>query len=373
MIWDRIIGQTEVVAQLRVAVDKGTVSHAFLFWGPPGAGKKRAAKILAAALNCPKRGCGSCIDCQKIFEEIHPDVYQISPEGSTITIDQIRFLQDLTNLKLSEGRAKVFILEEVDCMRREAANAFLKTLEEPPPSTFFILIASQLDDMLPTIISRCQNIRFRPISMDQIKSLMVKEKGIEDKEAELISKISGGIVERAFSLVESEEAKGQRELLLSILYGLNQVNIVKLLDSATLLISKIRDPLSSIKERQEEELKEALEFAVSSPHATYIKKRYTMLHKRELSRREQNVLNEIFSYCSSWYADILLLKQGLEEKFVQNIDYLEILRKRSNFLKEESVLEALDIISHIREMVQRNVNPQLALETMLIQLQNLEL
>lgn len=371
MIWDEIIGQPEVIARLRAAVEGKEASHAFVFWGPEGVGKRKAARVFAAALNCAEGVCGLCLSCKKVLGGIHPDVHEVEPEGNFITIDQVRSVQHWAHLKPSEGRAKVFVVDEADRMNTPAANAFLKTLEEPPAACFFVLITSQLENMLPTVISRCQPVRFNAISTRGMKEFLMKEKGLGAEIADMVSRASGGVLEYALALAESEETREKRKLVLSLLARIDQKDAAELLEQAQEIVSAIQGPLSELKENQEEELGELVELAISSTHATHLRKIYTQHYKREATRKENKEMQRIFDLFSSWYADLLSLKQGLDEKSVVNLDYLKELRAKSQALEEAKILKSIDVIRHGREMMGRNVHSLLVVETVLLRLADL--
>jgi DNA polymerase III delta' subunit len=166
--WTDLIGQDRVIARLRAAIAQDRVHHAYLFTGGAGAGKRRAAQVLAAALNCltrPGEGCAECEACAKIEQGIHPDVVTLEREGPSqqVPIETIRReVVARVGLPPHEARVRVFVIEEATALALPSANALLKTLEEPPPRTMFVLATTSPDLLLPTIRSRCQRIVFGP-------------------------------------------------------------------------------------------------------------------------------------------------------------------------------------------------------------------
>ncbi len=165
-IWEALAGQDRVVATLQRAIARGRVPHALLFSGPPGAPLVDAALALASALNCqmaPGAGCGECVSCAKIAQGIHPDVVTLVREGAAniVPIESVRS-QVIARVALPphEAEVRVFVVEEATAMAPPAANALLKTLEEPPPRTLFVLCTTAPEQLLPTIRSRCQRVRF---------------------------------------------------------------------------------------------------------------------------------------------------------------------------------------------------------------------
>jgi DNA polymerase III delta' subunit len=171
-ILSHIRGQPRALAILRQAMAMNRVAHAYLFCGPAGCGKHTTGLALAAALNCeraPGEGCGACGPCEKIAAGIHPDVRTLERQGAsqTIPIETIR-TQVIPVLALPphEGRARVFLIEEAGSLQGASANALLKTLEEPPPRTHFVLATTSPQKLLPTIRSRCQRINFAALPTD---------------------------------------------------------------------------------------------------------------------------------------------------------------------------------------------------------------
>ena len=164
--WQTLVGQDRVVALLRRAIERGRVPHALLLSGPPGAPLVDAAIALACALNCTVsrgEGCGVCDACSKIVQGIHPDVVTLVREGAAniVPIERVRE-QVIARIALPphEADTRVFVVEEATAMAPPAANALLKTLEEPPPRTLFVLCTTAPEQLLPTIRSRCQRVRF---------------------------------------------------------------------------------------------------------------------------------------------------------------------------------------------------------------------
>ena len=166
--FDSIIDQERPIRILLSLLFHGTIPHALLFTGIEGVGKKTAAVALAMACNCRRpvavEPCGECAACRKIAAGAHPDILRVSPAGAMIKIDQIRELCQVLTMKPYEARVRVVIIADAHTLNPAAGNALLKMLEEPPARTVLILTAPQTGDLLPTIVSRCQHIRFKPIA-----------------------------------------------------------------------------------------------------------------------------------------------------------------------------------------------------------------
>ena len=172
-----IRGQDRAIAVLRAALGKGRLHHALLFAGPPGAGKRTTALALAAAINCevaPGEGCGTCSTCTRIADGFHPDVITLAREGAAqiVPIETVR-AQVIAAVALAphEARERVFLIDEANSLQPAAANALLKTLEEPPARTRFVLMTLAPDQLLPTIRSRCQRVGFAPLAADARRAI----------------------------------------------------------------------------------------------------------------------------------------------------------------------------------------------------------
>ncbi len=221
MPFAEIVGQGRAVAQLRGAWGAGRLPQAYCFSGPEGVGKRTTALVLAQALNClaPLAGaaggdaCGACLPCRKIRAGQHPDVTLVEPlEKSVIGIDQVRELTARASLRPYEGRAKVWILDPADLLQEPAANALLKTLEEPAGATLFILVTARASALLPTIRSRCQSVRFELLPEAALQELLVRE-GRSPDAARVAAALAGGSAPRALALeVEAERQRRGRTL-----------------------------------------------------------------------------------------------------------------------------------------------------------------
>ena len=194
MSFGDIKGHDRVISFLKSAIENNRVAHAYLFLGPQGIGKRLTAFGFAEALNGVKDAAS------------HPDVFLVKPEkGKTeIGIDAVREVIRRSSLKPYEAKFKVFIIDGADSMTAEAANAFLKTLEEPPQDTVLVLIAQNANAILPTILSRLQVIRFFPIGTIEVKDILMKDYGMEAAEAEVLSRISSGRLGNALKLRDED-------------------------------------------------------------------------------------------------------------------------------------------------------------------------
>lgn len=209
--FDEVAGEQDIVKTIKASLSTNKMSHAYLFAGPRGLGKTTIARLIAKGVNCLKNGvtdapCNECENCIAITEGNFMDMVEIDA-ASNRGIDEIRDLKDKINYKPSKGRKKVYIIDEVHMLTKEAFNALLKTLEEPPEHVIFILATTEPEKIIPTIISRCQRYDFRTFSInDMVARLQYisKEEKIEisDKGLEMIFEASGGSMRDAVSILE---------------------------------------------------------------------------------------------------------------------------------------------------------------------------
>jgi DNA polymerase-3 subunit delta' len=209
--FESIIDQDLPVRVLKTFLKNGTFPHALLFTGIQGVGRESAALTFAMGCNCEGGGfnssrpeseipCGLCKPCRKIQAGNHPDIIRVKPSGPFIKIDQIRALCQVLAMKPYEARNRVVIVTDAQTMNPAAGNAFLKMLEEPPLKTLLILVATQPSDLLPTIVSRCQQLRFKPISSKRLQSVLVDGHGFDPGDAAVIATMAGGSLTRALRM-----------------------------------------------------------------------------------------------------------------------------------------------------------------------------
>jgi DNA polymerase-3 subunit delta' len=237
---DSIVGQARAVEILGAALAAGKVHHAFLFEGPAGVGKATSARALAMALNCDERaprGCGRCDACTKIEHGTHPDLVAVdmTPKGLT---ERMRDLIGLVGFRPHEGRARVVLLDPAEHLtgalgdRPEAANVLLKTLEEPPTDTHFVLVTAEPRRLPATVRSRCQRIRFRPLDEPLIERWLVDERGLDAAVARASAARAGGSLGRALALASDEDAGRATETVRGLVEAVGRGEARALFDAA---------------------------------------------------------------------------------------------------------------------------------------------
>ncbi len=235
MSFASIKGHERPVAILERALANNTLAHAYLFSGDEGIGKKLTAFALASAVNCPNRGpeggCGACPSCRKTASGGHPDVHLLAPDGQEIKIDQIRQIQEDLALKPYEGTKKTLIVDFAESMNQSSSNAFLKTLEEPPGDALIILITSMPQSLLPTIRSRCQEIRFQPLPRGTLAQVLMNERGLSEGDAWFLAALARGSISRGLAMDVVQE-KAEREQFLSLWNDIGRMRTSEVLDLA---------------------------------------------------------------------------------------------------------------------------------------------
>jgi len=358
--WDDLVGQGRAVDFLKRAAESGRVSHAYLFVGPPGSGKKTAARAFACALYCQDAGCGACPTCHRIRRGSHPDVHVVSPEGAaTYLVPQVRDVIHDTNLAPIEGPLKVYIIEDADLFNDASANAFLKTLEEPPGDVVVILLAHALDSVLPTIASRCQIVRFRRLDSETAAQLLGERTAAGRTEALAALAAAGGVVSRARDFLASPARRAARGVILRALKDLPVLDDLDVLEMARELLAAVRAPLDDVRESQAAETLQREEFLGKGST-----KQLEDRHKRELTAREREGIAEVLNVAESWLRDCLVLSQGLAD-LVVNCDALDAMEEVAAVITPAAAATALGAVNIARTRISYNVSPQLAIEAML--------
>ena len=359
-VFDDMVGQDRVADFLRVATEADAVGHAYLFVGPPGSGKATAARALACAVLCGDGGCGVCSVCHRVKRGGHPDVHVMRPEGSAgYLAEQVRDIIRDVNLSPVEGPRKVYLFSDADLFNDSSANAFLKTLEEPPDDVVIVLMAHSFDAVLPTIVSRCQVVRFRRIPTSEAVSLLVSETGAETDEAAGALAAAGGVVARARDFLTSPPRREARALILRVLGGLACADDAEVLRFAKELLGAVKAPLEDVKAAQAAEALEQSDFLGRG--AT---KALEERQKRELTAREREGIGEVLNVAESWLRDCLVVSQGVGDLAV-NTDAAESVGEMAARITPAGAARALEAANVARRRISYNVSPQLAIEAML--------
>jgi len=328
-----VIGQDRALELLRRSLDNGRLAHAYLFTGPPHVGKMTLAVNLAQALNCEKenRPCGECQPCLRTAAGNHPDVQIIGrPSGADagdggskkeIGIAQIRELQHSAALQPYEGKYRAYIIDGAEYLNEESANCLLKTLEEPPPTVLFILLAVQENRLLPTIVSRCQRVELFPLPASVIEKALVAHWQAAPEKARLLSRLCRGGIGWAVSALRDE----------SLLEARSQ-NLDRLLELTG----------ASLQQR--------FSFAASLA-AQYGKNR--------------NAVEETLNLWLEWWRDVLLVREDCSQ-FVTNIDREAGLRSYAECYDLIDIRGFMEAVRAALQQLEQNANSRLVLEVLML-------
>lgn len=359
-IFDGIFGQPRVREFLRASIASGRVSHAYLFTGPAGSNKTAAAYAFAQAILCKDHGCRTCDDCRRIERRKHPDVHFYTPEGAQgYLIEQIREIVSGVSLAPIRAKGKVYILDRVDLLGVSAANAFLKTLEEPVEGVTFILLGRTREAVLPTIVSRCQVVPFRHIPAREAAGILSQKTGVTPEQARIAIEACNGSITRAMTFAKSAERAEFRARIMEVLSNLSLSDERDVLEYAAELIERAKAPLDNVRTQQSEELAESADFLTKTAL-----KQIELRHKRALSMATRESLNQTTSIIRSWLRDVLMIVSGTPDLIV-NIDQREVLQRVAQKVTPASIMSALREAYKTDETLSYNVSPETCLDVLL--------
>ncbi len=361
-LFAEIVGQKMAVSILKRALDQGA-SHAYLFYGPPGVGKSQAALAFAAGLACPDKGCAECTNCQRVLSGLHPDVEVVAPEGNFIRKEEIVDINLHAVYRPYEACAKVYIFLEAESLNEQAANAFLKTLEEPPGHVHFLLVTDRPERMQPTIVSRCQPVAFSPVPLPVLTSDLIEHHGLDQESAGLLARVSGGNLTHARELATLESARRQRDELLDLardLPGLGLLDTEIALDG---LMATLEARAGERVGELESELARALEWAGDARTKSWLKKRHEDRVKRQQRRLVTSGLHLATRTLACWYRDLALVASGAEEG-VLNQDRLGELRNLASPGRALAYSVAVEAAGKAQQRLRYNVDARCAIGDM---------
>jgi DNA polymerase-3 subunit delta' len=333
-----IVGHRRVVSLLARAVARDTLPPALLLAGPAGIGKRRAAVALAEAINClqpqsagelERDACGECASCRRIARGVHADVVLIEPgETGTIKIEQVRDVIDRAGYRPFEGRRRVVIVDEADALVPAAQNALLKTLEEPPAASIFVLVSSLPDALLPTVRSRCPRLRFGPLSVGEIAEALMRDHGYAESDARAAAADADGSISRALA-AESADLADARE------------SARQLLEQT----SRVADPARR------------LEFARNLAPAT-----------KGTSASEREQLAACLRALGSLLRDVGVLAIGGDRGILANADLAPQLEALTRTYDRERSTRAYVAVDQALVALERNASPKIVADWLVLQL-----
>ena len=369
MLWDDVVGHGAIKRSLENAVEQGRVNHAYIFSGPSGVGKFMTARAFAAAMLCPEGGCGECNVCRRVVEEKHPDVLVVRPAGKNIPVETIRALRLDAFRKPAESDRKVYIIKNADRMWDEGASTLLKVLEEPPGNTVFVLISANPEGMLPTIRSRCQQINFSLVPAVELREYLIERKGVSSEKAELVVRLTGGVLGRALDWCDDPSRLSRRDSVLRMARSLKQADINQALEMAQELYREVRGPAEELASVYQERKKELADGALDDDTVRRLSKALDEECKREQLKEEIRGTKEILSTLAWWYRDILIFEEGGDSRLIVNVDLVEDISNEAEANPAQKVIGCIELLRNAMRAVEQNVPVQLNLESALLGIQ----
>lgn len=370
-VWEPLEA-SRVVSGLARQIASGEIAHAWLLLGPSGSGKRPTSVAMAAAIQCPEQpgvGCGKCSTCLRVLRHRHPDVHHVVPEGPLIPVDMIResVIPEAARSPF-EATKKVFIIEEAERMNPAAQNALLKTLEEPPGDTVFILISDREEELLETISSRCRVVRLEAVPEQRIVELLARQ-GVSEEAALIAARVSDGDLERALAVATDDATGSRRSLWLSIPHRLSSP--VEALDAAAEILQEVKSGVGDLDVAQKAEAQELADILGERRGTAAARNALAKKHKREQKRREEELLGEALQTIGSFYRDVLAIRTGGVEA-VANIDIMDDLEAWAKAdVSAAALLRAAERCVETRASFVSNANPTLAMEATLVEVGHL--
>ncbi|MEU2240596.1 DNA polymerase III subunit delta' [Streptomyces sp. NPDC018338] len=392
-VWDDLVGQARVEEQLAAAArdadalvtahaagepapEASKMTHAWLFTGPPGSGRATAARAFAAALQCvsPDRamggvpGCGFCDGCHTTLVGTHADVEIVRTDLLSIGVKETRELVRRAQLSPAGGRWQVIVLEDADRLTEGAGNVLLKAIEEPAPRTVWLLCTPSIEDVLPTIRSRCRLLTLRTPPVEAVADVLVRRDGIEPEAAYAAARATQGHIDRARRLATDERARARRAVVLKL--PLRVADVGGCLKAAQELVDAAAEDAKQVAEevdvKETEDMKAALGAAQGGrmPRGTAgVMKDLEERQKRRRTRTQRDSLDLALTDLTGFYRDVLAL-QLRSRSAIANVDVRDALERIAGDSTPERTLRRIEAILACRDALDRNVAPLLAVEAM---------
>jgi DNA polymerase III subunit delta' len=369
MLWDEVVGHTAVCLSLRKAVEQGHVNHAYMFTGPSAVGKFIVARTFAASILCPDGGCGKCNVCRRVMEEKHPDVRVIRPAGKNIPVDTIREVRMDAFKKPSESEHKIYIFKNAELMWEEGASTLLKVLEEPPGNVVFILLTASPGAVMPTIRSRCQEIRFSNVPLEDLKVYLLGHKDVTPERADLIVRLTGGVLGRALDWCDEPWRLTRRDNVIKTARALRRADLNHTLGMAQELYRDVRAPLDEVAGSYQLKKQDLDDGTLDDATARRIGKGLDEECRREQLKEEIRGVKEVLATLSWWYRDILIYGEGGEASLLVNRDMEQEVAEEAGALSPSNLLKCIDMLGDNMRAAEQNVPAQLNIESALFRIQ----
>jgi len=349
MSFSDIRDQETAVRFMRNILREHRIPNGLLFYGPGGVGKRLTAIELAKAVNCEKQNgdaCDTCLQCRKVMSGNHPDIRHVSPSEKTRLIrkDDVDEINELASLRPFESQWRIFIVQDAERMNPPAQNHFLKTLEEPPGRSLFILLSEYPRVLLPTIRSRCQLVRFRALRQETVADLLRRERDLPEELAESLAGIAEGQMARALDLVDSDK----REVVLSLTSRLAGG------EDPVVMAEEFTKYLAEQRKQLEDGLKAAMSYDSADEVSRADMERLKEERLAQLTALSKRDMLEYLYLLQTWYRDEMIYAATRNASAVWNKDQVD----RLMAAKAEHPVEKLRAIEMARVYLDRFVNEE---------------
>lgn len=322
MDFSEVVGQESIKRALTEAVDSKRLSHAYIFDGEKGLGKKTVAKIFANRILCQSNESKcNCNSCQMMKKGVHPDFYVVARDGNSIGVDNIRKMQAQVIIKPMYGKFKVFVVQDADTMTTDAQNALLKTLEEPPEHVVIILCSNNYGMLLDTIKSRAVKYSFKRNSNDELEEYISKCGLLEKENKKFLINYACGNIGKLISLIEDEDLSDLRDVVIDYALGVKRMSRLKL-RSAVDFFSENKD-------------------------------------------RVESLLDIIMLV----YRDMIIIKETGDDTLLTNLDKRDIMLDRIDEFGNDELLKDIDNVAETIRYIKQNANFSLSIEVMFLKIQ----
>lgn len=372
-VWDSLVGQRRAVEALSQAAGGQGMTHAWLFTGPPGSGRSNAAIAFAAALQCERGGCGDCHACHTVLTGSHADVSVIRTEKLSIGVDEVRDLVRRSALAPVGRRWQILVVEDADRLTEQACNALLKAIEEPTERTVWMLCTPTVEDMLPTIRSRCRLVTLTTPTPDEVAEFLVRKDGIDAALASYAARASQGHIGRARALARDEATRNRRREVVTIPASLRDLGAC--MNAAGNLHSVTKEEADAMTTVLDQREKAELDVAHGVVERGRRPREYAPALRRmeesqrvRAKRRHLDVVDRALMDLISVYRDAIALAAGAPGQLVNEEirGDVEVLARGESL---ELNLRRIGWIFEAREqMLEFNVAVPLALESMMVAL-----
>ena len=372
-VFSSLIGQDHIVEQINHAVQVAksgessqAMTHSWLFVGPPGSGRSNAAIAFAASLVCKESGCGRCVDCKTVLSSTHVDIERFNPTGLSIKADEVRELISRSSWSPSVGGWRIVIIEDADRLTETAANALLKTIEEPESHTVWLLCAPTLSDVPVTIRSRCRHVQLRTPTTKSVEEFLLNSTKVDAETAAFSARVSQGHIGRARFIATNQDAQTRRKEVLALPLTLKDID--SCFKAAQKLLNIAEEQAENENaERDALELKE-LQDAYQGTGRGLISggaKAIKDLEKEQKSSTTRSIRDNIDASLldiATFYRDVLVLQSQSAE--ILNIDLFVEIANYARTTSGRRTLEQIELVLSARTNLSRNAAPLATLEAL---------